>query len=299
MTGHNADVIRAAGEIARQTGSTRLFLFIDSEAECRLFMKSDVAGEAGIVLVLPEDMKTGGLGLKAADQRVIRSWSGSQTIFSRIRYAFLRGVLQGIISADSKVVCALGPAGKRHIDTVTIHDLGRSWPGEFPFDLASLISHRAFHTVMEAVDLALDVGAFGREGRSVGTVLVVGDEESVLKSSHQVVFNPFKGYPRRERKIDRPEVVESLKELAKLDGAIVIAENGTVEAAGRHLDSVGAVSKKLRGLGSRHRAAAGITRRTGAVAIVVSESTGRVTLFDKGRIVATLEPLMSRRLLIP
>ncbi|MEJ2697884.1 MAG: DNA integrity scanning protein DisA nucleotide-binding domain protein [Candidatus Sulfobium sp.] len=289
-------VIGAALQLAKETGGRKLFLFLNSAAECRRFLKSGIPEQDGIVLVLPADIKTGELGLKAAGLEVIRNWSGNQTRFSRIKYAFLQGVMQGIITADSKVVCVLGPAGKSHIDTVTIHDLSMSWSEEFPFDVRSLILHKAFHTVMAVVDVALDIGALGREGKSVGTIFVIGDEENVLKSSHQVVFNPFKGYPRRERRIDRPEVVESLKELAKLDGAVVIAENGTVEAAGRHLDSVGAVSKKLRGLGSRHRAAAGITRRTESVSIVVSESTGKVTVFAKGLIVATLEPLISRRL---
>jgi DNA integrity scanning protein DisA with diadenylate cyclase activity len=57
------------------------------------------------------------------------------------------------------------------------------------------------------------------------------------------------------------------------------------------------VSKHLGGLGARHRAAAGISAKTGAVSVVVSESTGRVTVFGKGRIVATLEPIISRRII--
>lgn len=296
MKGRNEVVIRAARELAELTGSLKLFVFLNSSNECRRFLGSGIPEEGDVVLVLPEDVRTGEVGLKAAGIEVIRSWSGSQTRFSRIRYAFLQGVMQGIISADSNVVCVLGPAGERYVDTITVHDLSVAWGKEFPFDVRSLTRHRAFHSVMAVIDVALDIGSFGREGKPVGTLFVIGDEENVLKSSHQVVFNPFKGYPRRERKIDRPEVVESLKELAKLDGAIVIAENGTVEAAGRHLDSVGAVSKKLRGLGSRHRAAAGITRRTDAVAVVVSESTGKVTVFAGGQIAATLEPLISRRL---
>jgi DNA integrity scanning protein DisA with diadenylate cyclase activity len=91
-------------------------------------------------------------------------------------------------------------------------------------------------------------------------------------------------------------VVESIKELAKLDGAFVISDAGVVEAAGRHLDARSIVTKQLRGLGSSHRAAAGITRMTKAVSVVVSESTGRVTIFEKGHIISTLEPVISRRL---
>jgi len=51
----------------------------------------------------------------------------------------------------------------------------------------------------------------------------------------------------------------------------------------------------FRGPDARHKAAMGITRRTRA-AVVVSESTGKVTVFGKGRIVSTLKPLISRRL---
>ena len=69
-----------------------------------------------------------------------------------------------------------------------------------------------------------------------------------------------------------------------------------IEAAGRHLDAAGVVTKQLRGLGSRHRAGAGMTRKTEAVAVVVSESTGRVTIFDNGRIISSLEPVISRRI---
>jgi DNA integrity scanning protein DisA with diadenylate cyclase activity len=149
---------------------------------------------------------------------------------------------------------------------------------------------------MAVVDIALDIGAVGREGRPVGTTFIIGDAEHVMNASHQAVFNPFKGYPKKERLISRPEVVESIKELAKLDGAFVVSDKGTVEAAGRHLDARGVLTKQLRGLGSRHRAAAGMTRMTDAVAVVVSESTGRVTVFEKGHIVSTLEPVISQRL---
>ena len=136
-------------------------------------------------------------------------------------------------------MCVLGPSGKSHLDTITIHDLSFSWSEEFPFDVRSLIKNRAFYIVMAVVDIALDIGALGREGKSVGTTFVVGDEENVLINSHQAVFNPFKGYSRRELMITLPEVVESIKELAKLDGAIIISSNGVVEAAGRNLGNAG------------------------------------------------------------
>jgi len=289
-------IIANALNVLKETGCQTLFLFLDTISQYRWFLKSDFAGEGTIVLIIPKTLLITESELMNFGIEIIRSWSGNQTRFSRIKYAFLHGVLQGVIHEESKVVCVLGPSGKSHLDTITIHDLSFSWSEEFPFNVRSLIKNRAFYIVMAVVDIALDIGALGREGKSVGTTFVVGDEENVLMDSLQAVFNPFKGYSRRERMITLPEVVESIKELAKLDGAIIISSNGVVEAAGRNLDAGSVVMKRFRGLGSRHRAAAGITRRTGAVAVVVSESTGKVTIFQNGRIVAILEPLISRRM---
>ncbi len=289
-------IIETALGIARETKSHCLFLFFNTVRDCNWFLKSNLHKNNNIVLITPKSLKINENEYRSSGIRLIRSWSGNQTRFSRIKYAFLQGVLQGVIHSDSKVVCVLGPWGKSHLDTITIHDLGLSWSEEFPFDVRSIINNRAFNVLMAVVDIALDIGALGREGKPIGTTFVVGDSNKVMNFSHQAVFNPFKGYPKKERLINRPEVVESIKELAKLDGAIIISEDGVVEAAGRHLDTSRATTKFLRGLGARHRAAAGITHKTDAISVVVSESSGRVTIFEKGKIVATLEPLIGKRI---
>ncbi|RJR20046.1 MAG: hypothetical protein C4581_04055 [Nitrospiraceae bacterium] len=296
MTDQKDIIIENAIRIAEQTDSGSIFVFLASQSEYRWWLRSGRTYSGQIILVLPSDLKISESGIRKSCRAVIRSWSGNQSRFSRIKYAFLHGVMQGLITSGSRVVCVLGPSGKNHLDTITVHDLSLSWSEDYPFDVKGLINNRAFHTIMAVADIALDIGALGREGKSVGTVFVIGDHVNVMKLSHQAVFNPFRGYARRERKISRPEVVESMKELAKLDGAIIISGDGYVEAAGRHLDAGGASAKTLRGLGARHRAAAGISRRTEAVAIVVSESTGKVTIFSNGCMIAALEPLISRRL---
>lgn len=289
-------IIESALELSIKTGSEGVFLFLNTAKLCQWFFRSGLAENQDIVLVVPGILKLRNDYLAKAGIKVIRSWSGNQTRFSQIKYAFFHGVLKGIIKQESKVVCVLGPWGKSHLDTVTVHDLSLSWSEDFPFDPRSIMAKKGFDTVMAVIDISLDIGALGREGKSIGTMFVIGDTENVLKSSHQAVFNPFKGYSKKERIITLPEVVESIKELATLDGAIVISDDGVVESAGRHLNAASVVTKQLRGLGSRHRSAAGISRKTEAVAIVVSESTGRVTLFDSGRIISTLEPVISRRL---
>ena len=283
--------------LASQTKCDKLFLFLNAFDSCQWFLKSGLQDKR-IVLVVPQSIDTRSQLFMdyAPDVNIIQCWSGNQTRFSRIKYSFLYGVLTGIIQADGKVICILGPWETNHLDTLTIHDLSRSWSEQFPFDPRSLINKKSFNTVMAMIDIALDIGAMGREGKHVGTIFVIGDPESVGNFSHQAVFNPFRGYPENERRITRPEVVESIKEMAKLDGAIIVSTEGIVEAAGRHLDAAAPLAKQARGLGARHRAAAGITNETDSIAVVVSESTGRVTIFEQGQIIAALEPVISTRL---
>ncbi|MCU0848020.1 MAG: diadenylate cyclase [Spirochaetes bacterium] len=281
----------AAMALAGKIGAGRVFVFLNSADDLALVHGTGVCDDS-LVYVLPKN-----LGEEpSCDAKILRSWSGNQSRFSRIKYAFLHAVLCGMIDTDSRIVCVLGPWGKSHLDTITVHDLGLSWSEEFPFDPRSLAGGTSFETVMAVLDIALDIGALGREGKSVGTSFVIGDTDAVMKLSHQAVFNPFQGYPEEERAINRPEVVESIKELAQLDGAFVVSGKGVVLAAGRHLDARSDLSEQNKGFGSRHRAASGITAMSGSVSVVVSESSGRVTIFEKGRVVASLEPVISRRL---
>ncbi|MCB2182777.1 MAG: diadenylate cyclase [Desulfobulbaceae bacterium] len=283
---------RNALRLCRDTESNKVFLFLNSDHACETLIETESVQDERIVLVIPKGQE---LPECLASKKIIHTWSGNQTRFSRIKYAFLQGVLLEVIQPTSKIVCVLGPWERNHLDTITIHDLALSWSEEFPFDPNSLITKKFFHTVIAVVDIALDIGALGREGKPVGTTFIIGNITQVMRSSHQAIFNPFRGYPEEVRNITSQEVVESIKELAQLDGAFVISGQGIVEAAGRHLDAVSTVTRQLKGLGSRHRAAAGITMYSEAIAVVVSESTGRVTIFDNGSVVAVLEPVISRR----
>ena len=64
---------------------------------------------------------------------------------------------------------------------------------------------------------------------------------------------------------------------------------GIVESAGTYLDAAAHRISLKPGLGARHTSAAAITARTDSVAVVVSESSGTVTVFNEGSIVFELE----------
>jgi DNA integrity scanning protein DisA with diadenylate cyclase activity len=140
------------------------------------------------------------------------------------------------------------------------------------------------HCDLDVFEMLLQIGGDlvrkGREGHKVGTMFIVGDHESVLDASRQVLMNPFQGHTREERHVLNPENIETIKEYAKLDGAMVVSGDGYLEAAGRYI-LLEPDAEAASGLGGRHLAAASITKETEAVAIVVS-STGVVRVYKDG-----------------
>ena len=138
------------------------------------------------------------------------------------------------------------------------------------------------------LEIAIELSVEGREGTPVGTIFVIGDTRRVLRHSHQLIPNPFKGH--RINVLDR-DSKEIIKEFAQLDGAFVIREDGRISAAGRYLEVEPKVIDLMLppGLGSRHIAAAGITKITKAMAISLSES-GTIRIFKNGLMLLEYNP---------
>lgn len=141
----------------------------------------------------------------------------------------------------------------------------------------------------QSVTLAVEIAREGREGRKIGTLFVVGDSEAVLKTSRPLILDPLAGHPDEAKHINDPNVRETLKELAQLDGAFVVSDEGVVLSAARYVDAISDSLKLPLGLGSRHMAGASVSHRTNAVAVVVSESS-MVRVFDDGELVSEITP---------
>ena len=153
------------------------------------------------------------------------------------------------------------------------------------------------HEVVEnTIELAVEIAREGREGRKIGTLFVVSDENETLKRSKNLILDPLYGHPEEAKKICDPNVRETIKELAQLDGAFIVGSDGVVISAACYIDASSKGIDLPLGLGSRHVAAASITRDTQAVAVVVSESSV-VRIFNDGRLIAEIIPeiwLLSR-----
>jgi DNA integrity scanning protein DisA with diadenylate cyclase activity len=177
------------------------------------------------------------------------------------------------------------------IDSLTIIHLGEHLERLTAADLRRLDTQVPLETLRAVVDLATEIGREGREGKPVGTMFVVGDTPKVLKMSIPLNFNPFRGYSRAERDIRDRKVREQIKDIAQLEGALIIRRDGVAVAACMYIDTTAEGITLSKGLGTRHWAAAAVSRKTKAIAVVVSQSSGTVRLFQDGEVVLHIEPL--------
>lgn len=144
-------------------------------------------------------------------------------------------------------------------------------------------------TLEQVITLAIEIAREGREGRKIGTMFIISDSDEVLRRSRCLILDPLLGHQASNKHIDDPNMRETIKELAQLDGAFIVSDDGVVISACRYINaSTDGIDLPL-GLGSRHLAAASITKQTNAVAVVVSESS-IVRVFDDGEIISEIIP---------
>jgi DNA integrity scanning protein DisA with diadenylate cyclase activity len=158
------------------------------------------------------------------------------------------------------------------------------------FDVVCTPERGIDREVLEAVIiLAVEIAREGREGHKIGSLFVVGDVEAVMRNSKPMILDPLAGHPDERKRVTDPDARETFKELAQLDGAFVVSDHGIVLSACRYIDATSEGIELPLGLGSRHMAAASITRRTSAVAVVVSMSSF-VRVFDNGELISEIIP---------
>lgn len=211
-------------------------------------------------------------------------------VYDRLTQALLEAVADDLLVPGSRVVALYSGFDQDTIDSVSVINLGEHLDRLTGRDLRQLETRVPLETLKVVVDLAVEIGREGREGKAVGTMFVVGDTRKVLADSKPAGFDPVRGYNRKERTLFDARVREGVKEIAQMDGAIIVSPDGTIEAACRYVDSSAATITLSKGLGARHWAAAAVSRATKAVAVTVSESNGTVRIFQNGEVMLRIEP---------
>src|SRR5471030_2967184 len=228
------------------------------------------------------------------DLRVLDIDPGPTSTQEQMSVALLEAVATDKLKAGANVIAIYNGIGVEHdrpeqVDSLSVIHLGEHLERLTAADLRKLDTQVPLETLRAVVELATEIGQEGREGKPVGTMLVIGDTKKVLSMSRPLNFNPFRGYSRKERDIRDKKVREQIKDLAQLEGAIIIRRDGVAEAACMLIDAPADTVTISKGWGTRHWAAAAISKKTKAVAIVVSQSSGRVVIFQNGMVMLQIE----------
>jgi diadenylate cyclase len=213
------------------------------------------------------------------------------TRLGQVKIAIFLALARGLIRHGDRVVFLSGLAAAKTLDTIILTVVGHEYEiFASGVDLTSASDKILPEVIERVVDIASELGSEGREGRPVGAMFVIGDTDRVLPLTRQLLLNPFRGYPPEERNILDYSLEETVKELATLDGAFIVRGDGVMETCGTYIRTAAQEEFELpRGLGARHYAAAAITAVTDAIAVAVSESTGSITIFRRGRIFTEIQ----------
>ncbi len=285
MKSYNKLIVDFAITFAKDVKAKAILLYSDVALDIAVRKKSELFGNIIVITrgdrEVPPDIENYDKVINVPDVDFPR--------MSQIKIAITKGIAAGLFGKGDKLVCLTGIPKFGYIDSLFIIDVGREFEiltSENISDIFEGVRAEVFETVL---NIALELAAQGREGRQVGTIFILGDHERVLQLSRQMIMNPFMGYKEEERNILDRNLRETIKEFSALDGAFLVKEDGVLITAGRHLNAALESKDFPQGLGSRHIAAAGITSVTDAIAVVISESTGTVRLFKKGKLFVDIE----------
>ncbi|MGC8503146.1 DNA integrity scanning protein DisA nucleotide-binding domain protein [Desulfurella sp.] len=205
---------------------------------------------------------------------------------NKLKVAIVMALAANILSKDSRLIAL---TGLNNIDSMIYLEIEKEKElllFRENIDFGEIIRPEVFEKILR---IALELANQGREGKSVGALFVLGDIDNIKPYIKQMIFNPFKGYDPNERNIMLSNLDDTIKEYSVLDGAFLISGDGTLESAGAHIAASADTTDLPKGLGSRHMAAAAITSVSNAMSIVVSESTGDVSVFKNGKLITQIE----------
>jgi DNA integrity scanning protein DisA with diadenylate cyclase activity len=210
------------------------------------------------------------------------------TRMGQIKMATLLAFSQQLLRPNDVFVFVAGGTG-HGVDTLVTMRVGEEFELFQTVGQPSLMEHIRRPVFERVLRIALELANEGREGKPVGAIFVIGDHREVFKYSAEGRINPFRGYTEKERNILDESITDTVKEIAKLDGAFILKGNGVIITACATLRPTMAGEQLIQGLGARHASAAGITANTKSIAITLSESTGDVRVWRRGTMITEIE----------
>lgn len=286
QTRFNRLLIKEGEKVARDAKCNAILLFGDTFA-------GGIEGASGFpdfrtILVTRSASDRSPEGSQIETSIEVRSFSSQR--LSQARSAILIGLTRGIFKHNDRLLCIGGIPSSNQLDTLMVVDIEREFQSVIDRENDLLPPSVNIEVLERIIAIATDLSVEGREGKPVGTMFVIGDTEKVNTMVKPLVLNPFYGYRMEDRNVLNPFMDETIKEYSVIDGGFVIRGNGVIESAGSLIHAPAEFYHNLpSGFGTRHSAAAAITKAADCISLCISASSGQVTLFRKGVMFPLLE----------
>lgn len=288
LTKQTAAMIRAGVSLLDEREGDALLLLLDGSTDWIKVSKMVEATEKPVIVAVDDEADLAGAAEAGLTPLALNKEKAP--MLERLQEALLEAAADEMIRPNGDVVAVYSGFQAGRLDSISYLQLDERMRRFTSRDLQTLESSVPLKTIKAVVDLAVQIGREGREGKAVGTLFVVGDTRKVLEHSSDGGVDPYRGYNKTFRHLLDPKVVEDAKEIAQLDGAFIVTADGHIERSRQMLEVSHEDLKMTKGLGSRHWAAAAITRKTKAISVVVSQSTGTVRLYQNGFLMLQIVP---------
>ena len=271
----------AAVRIAQEVRADAILALTETGKNCEAFSKMKLVDKYGrdikLIVATPNAEAYRKLSRNEAI-RCLKLTARPHDRVSQAHHAIACGLQEGIIHYGQRLVCLTGNGFADMSDSLIFTEVNEE---------ETVINFLESNPVLAAtVELSIELGKGGSDGKPIGTSFVVGDAKSVLRLSRQLMINPFKSYSVDVK--DRRQW-DLIKKYAFFDGAFIIGDDGHIIASQRYLSANIRVEIPS-GLGTRHLAVAAITAATRAKGVTVSGENGAVRIFEHGKIKAKIDP---------
>ncbi|MGC6424203.1 MAG: PTS sugar transporter subunit IIA [Lentimonas sp.] len=283
-------ILKEAAKIARGANCTSVLVFGDTfggGVEIGTVFK-------GFNTVLIAHASYEGITEHSSIDEVIPIRSYSNHRFSQLRSAVLIGLTRGIFGSHDRLCCVGGLPQSNQFDSITVVDVEREFQTMLMQKTDMLPVSVQPEVIERVLAIATELAVEGREGHPVGCLFALGNAAKISEYTKPLILNPFYGYKDEDRNILNPFMDETVKELSSIDGAFIIRGDGVLVSAGSLIHAPDYEHNLPSGLGSRHAAAASISQAVDCLCIVVSGSTGQVTLFRRGEMLPLIEKALVR-----
>ena len=192
-------LFRSALKLVDPTDADALLLLVDGPLDWAGVKKLAGSQQTIVAALSAEHVK----GAEELGLLVVVLDMADAPVNEKLTQALLDSVADDLLASGDCVVALYSGFEAGVTDSMSVIRLDEHLGRLTARDLRQIETQVPLDTLKTVVDLAVEIGREGREGKPVGTMFVIGDTRKVLSCSYPTGFDPVRGYNRSERQHSR------------------------------------------------------------------------------------------------